>query len=60
MKAYINGVAFGWDSLGACLYESYDQFINEDAYFADMKQCAMEYAYKNAKETCQMLKESPA
>jgi hypothetical protein len=25
-----------------------------------MKQCAMEYAYKNAKETCQILKESPA
>ena len=60
MKAYINGVEFGWDSLGACLYKSFDEFINEDGYFADMKQCAMEYAYENAIKTCQMLKESPA
>lgn len=61
MKAYINGVEFGWDSLGACLYKSFDEFVNEeDGYFPDMKECAMEYAYNNALETCKVLKESPA
>ena len=61
MKAYINGVEFGWDSLGACLYKSFDEFVNEeDGYFPDMKECTMEYAYNNALETCKVLKESPA
>ena len=43
-----NGIQLGEDYLGACLYESIDQFINESqGYISDMKTIAYEEAVNN-------------
>ena len=45
-----NGVQLGEDYLGACLYNSIDEFINESqGYISDMKTTAYEEAINNIK-----------
>lgn len=49
--ASLNGVDFGTDSLGGCLYESFDQFVDMNDYSEDM----MELAVKDARDVIETL-----
>ena len=42
--ASINGVDLGDDSLGGCLYDSYEQFVDENGYSEDMIEQALSQA----------------
>lgn len=50
MQASYNDIELSNDYLGACLYESYDAFINEDGYFADMKSNVLTEGYNELKQ----------
>ena len=39
-----NSIELASDSLGACLYESCQQFVNDNDYYADMKESVIEEA----------------
>ena len=45
--ASINGVDLGDDSLGGCLYDSYEQFVDENGYSEDMIELALKEARQN-------------
>lgn len=47
------GIELASDYLGACLYESCQQFVTENAYYADMKERVIE----EAKQTIHILAE---
>jgi len=49
MEAYYNDIHLSDDYLGCCLYDSYDQFINEDDYFGDMMNNVLIEGYKELK-----------
>ena len=45
--ASINGVDLGDDSLGGCLYDSYEQFVDQNDYSEDMIEQALKEARQN-------------
>jgi len=46
VEAYKNGILLGSDYLGCCLYESYQEFL-EDAYYEDLVAGAIMEAQEN-------------
>lgn len=50
MEAWYNGIHLSDDYLGVCYYDSYDQFINNNDYFSDMKNNVMQEGYAKLKE----------
>lgn len=46
IEAWYNDMHLSDDCLGSCLYESFDEFINEEGYFQDMVNTVLEEGYK--------------
>lgn len=57
MTASYHGIELAHDSLGACLYTSYDEFINEDDYYGDMLQTVCREAFEKLKEIVKSIQE---
>ena len=49
MECQYNDIHLSDDYLGGCLYDSYDQFVNEDDYFGDMVSNVLTEGYKELK-----------
>ena len=58
VKALKNGVELGNDYLGGCCYESYEQFVEDNDYYADMVNSAITEAKEEIKNLCIDYKES--
>jgi len=48
--ASINDVDLGTDTLGACLYDSFEQFVQDNYYSKNMIEMALDQARQSAKE----------
>ena len=49
IEAWYNDVHLSDDCLGSCLYESFDEFINEEGYFQDMVNIVLEEGFEKLK-----------
>jgi hypothetical protein len=54
VTAHKAGIELGSDYLGGCLYESYTQFIEQNDYYADMCERAIDEAKATIKQLCEV------
>jgi hypothetical protein len=48
----LNGHLLGTDRLGGCLYEDFDDYLNDSGYYEDMVDVAMHNAKTSLSELC--------